>query len=154
MIILHIINFVNSIKMSKIVFFFIYLFYSISYIKFSNLLKHVPRYLCSTFCRFLLNYTHLWKKCNSYQETGKFQRYFHWHIIIFHSGKIHKDGNRFLTKIYKVEYLHFFSILSISRKCLISYHSGLLQYKIPIDIEFFSRAMKTGAFQLGNHEKN
>lgn len=64
---------------------------------------------------------------------------------------------RFFTEIYNGECFNLFSIwntLGIHRAIIQSYHTGLLQYKIPVDITFFSRVLKhdklKGSFQLRN----
>ena len=118
-----------------------------------KLLQSVPRYLCCTFGRFLIKIHLPVKEVQLKQLKGIFSKIIsltHYHLSL---GKIHRNENRFLTEIYNGECLHLFSIrntLGIHRAIFQRYHPGLLQYKISVDITFFSIVLKpdklTGAF--------
>lgn len=58
-------------------------------------------------------------------ERENFHIYFHWHIIIIHLEKFHRNKIRFLTEIYK-EYLHVYLFSNQKSPCTIfqHYHPG------------------------------
>lgn len=76
---------------------------------------------------------------------GKISKIISFTHYSFSFGKRHRNDNWFHTKIYNGVCWNLFSIrkqLWIPRKILQRYHPGQLQYKIPIDITFFSRVLK------------
>lgn len=102
-------------------------------------------------------YTYPWKKCNCHLKwmKGKLSKISSLTHCDFSIRKIHKNEKRFLMEICYGECSHLFSIwksLGIPWAIFQLNHPSLLQYKIPIDITFFSPVLKhdklKGPFQL------
>lgn len=124
----------------------------------------VIQYSCSTFGCFLIKIHQSFERtATEINERENIQDNFIHTLLIFtwkNSQELKLISN-LCNKDYNSECLHLFSIWkSLRIPCIIfqRYHLGLLHYKIPVDISFFSHVLKPdkleGSFQrrnLGNY---